>query len=535
MKSDIRNRITLIIVVVLIGLSSFSEVYSLGEGMDKEYYYDEILSIDIGESTSQIDYFLRNNGGDILLKSGVETFTVDDKEKVYLSNFATGKVKIYYKDSYEGEIDISNLSQPRDIKIHDNSLYVFEDLGIVTELSKDNKKIGEYNISLKTSGEMEKVIIGNSNDEKGIKLDSMPVRLLSDFHDSQISVLYDNNILLLVKTGNKKKIILDNFKLKILKGQVYKQVIGIDNKGNIYILGTELINKNDQIDIEELIYKFSSSGDLLAVADTINEKNYIVPFKFLDLNSSGDVFQLLILEDMLKVFKLNFRDISEYKLEKGDIVVEKVSTTVSYPESGKDLASRKALYFKAVDLINYKWTYNPDLHAVNIKNVAIPYYLKGVGEEVELTGIPYCWGGFDSLNTRSMNQNWDNFFDAISRKVTVGNVGLTANYIPGTTGLDCSGFISSVLGLESRKPSWYFFYNNKLVKKINYQQLALMDILVKNGHMFFYVNKSDYGIRSIETNTFGSKWKVKYFNWSWRALRDMGYSARGYSKIISTE
>ena len=58
-----------------------------------------------------------------------------------------------------------------------------------------------------------------------------------------------------------------------------------------------------------------------------------------------------------------------------------------------------------------------------------------------------------------------------------------------------------------------------------------MDVVAKNGHLLFFLNKNDYGINSIETNMLGSEWKVKYFHWSWRTLRDNAYKARGYRNI----
>ena len=239
------------------------------------------------------------------------------------------------------------------------------------------------------------------------------------------------------------------------------------------------------------------------------------------------------------VFKLNFKDLSDYKLSNGlskesnpvNEAINQASSKLNYSSEIENLLERHALYDRAKELITYKWTYNPEAHAIVSNNLVPPHYLSNIKKEQEEQGIPYTWGGFDSLHSRSTNQNWDNFEDALSKEAIIGNVGITPNYLPGTAGLDCSGLISAVLGLESRKPSWYFYYNNDLFEKIAYNKLSLMDTLVKNGHILFYLNKSEHGIRSIETNAIGSQWKVKYFNWSWRALRDNGYSARTYQNI----
>ncbi|AZO95073.1 hypothetical protein [Halocella sp. SP3-1] len=523
MKTNIKKIILLMVVIILIEFSNSRIIYSLDKSINEDICYEEILSINLITNNSKIDYSLRNNGKSILRRAGIETFTVDDKEKIYLSNFATGKIIVYYKNKFEQEIDISNFYQPRDIGINNDLLYIFEDQGKIREIFlEDGRELNEYDIPT-----MIKTAI-----QEGNKFNkTMPIRLVNNYQDKQISVLYDTNFLNLFRSGEKKEINMDKFKLN-LKGQIYKQLIGIDEQGYIYILGTEVRDKNDKIEIKERIYRFNNTGKLFGIADTVDEKNYIVPFKYLDINKSGDVFQLLVKKNKLKVFKLKFKENSDLKvLEAANKTQDMITIDNFSSVEDKYLAVRKNLYNKAIELINLKWTYDPKSNTNKLSDVVTPIYLKKIKEKREMTGIPYCWGGYDSLKTKSKSQKWDNFVDAVSKGAIVGNVGVTLNYVPRTTGLDCSGLISVVLDLDSREPSWKFLYSSQLAEKITYNQLALMDMLVKNGHMFFYVNKNNYGITSIETNTVGSQWKVKFFNWSWRALRDMNYSARRYKGL----
>ncbi|HLV08887.1 MAG TPA: hypothetical protein VKY40_01645 [Halanaerobiales bacterium] len=505
--------ISLIMIMMILNLTV---VYAGIDESDKDTGYQRILSIDTGKDLA-IDYRLKDSkdGENIILRAGIDTFTVDENERIYLSNFASGKIVIYHQNKYEDQIDISDLSQPRDILFTGDNFYVFEDIGRITEFSYDDVNIYTIPPGL----------------DKSLTV-SLPVRLIGNYQNRENYILYDNHLLYSIEGTYTDFIQVDSFRQDILTGPVYKQIIGIDESGYIYISGIEISYEDDQIEIEELVFKFDKSGELLAVAETLDEKNYIAPYKYLDINSRGDVFQLLVLNDRVKVFKLIFRDINEVKSEKGFRNINISSS--SFKENltvTDDLSFRKELYNRAAELVNYKWIYNPEIHAVNVNEVEIPYYLKGIKTENELRGIPYCWGGFDSLSTRSINQKWDNFPDAVSRGAIIGNAGITPDYFPGTSGLDCSGFISVVLGLKTRRPSWYFFYKNELLKKIKYRQLALMDILVKNGHMFFYLDENDYGITSVESNTLGSEWKVKFFHWPWRTLRDMGYSSRSYKNI----
>ncbi|MEJ6950824.1 hypothetical protein [Natronospora cellulosivora (SeqCode)] len=537
MNNKKRVSIIVFVLVLIIVSANFSTIYADIEVDENSYTsHKKVLSIDIDDSDSQLNYSLeeRINTDNIIMKSGIESFTIDEQGRIYLANFASGSIKIYYGNEYIDEIDISNFTQLRDLQILNDFLYLFEDKGIVTKIDINTLEIIEkYSIPY-----MIDVLNGKDKniDSNGYSLmKSMPVRLISNHNHGHSSLLYDNNFQLSFKGVKVNQVNMDRYYLPKLDGQVYRQLIGIDEKSNVYISGIELSHNNDRIEINELIYRFNKNGELLAIAETISDKNYIVPFKYIDINYSGDLFQLLVLEDKVKIFQLYFRDISEFDLDFEENKSQELLSVVSSTINAENVDRRKLLYQRANELINFQWIYNPEIHGSSSKNVLLPFYLKNIEEVTEKVGIPYTWGGYDSLNTRSINQAWENFQDALNKGAIIGNAGATPNYLPGTAGIDCSGLVSAVLGMNSRNPSWYFLYNNNTVKRINYDRLEFMDILVKNGHVLFYLNHSEYGIRSIETNALGSEWKAKYYKWSWRALRDNDYRARAYRDLYELE
>ncbi|MFW5972118.1 MAG: hypothetical protein ACOCRL_01400 [Bacillota bacterium] len=531
MNIEFRKSSTLVLIVFIIILFNFTVFFFTTQNIvssskiEKNIKHSEILNIELDDSGSYLNYYLRNKQGDIISKPGIESFTVDDEGKIYLSNYSTEHIYIYHNNKKEGQIYISDYSQPRDIKLVNGILYILEDSGKLSEINLDSSENKEYDIPTIYNKESDVINVGRSNDFSDNSA-IMPVRLVSDYQSNTVNTLYDNNLLFLHNKDKNIKFPVDQFPLEGLEGQVYKQFLGIDEEENIYIKGTEVISKDDLVEIEEWVYKFNQSGELLAVAETVNDRNFITPFKYLDVNSSGEVFQLLVQEDRVKVFKLAFNnDMPVIDInDKADKIQKTDNDLIS---SSLEPSAREKLYNKAVQLIDYKWTYEPEYNYIEKNEIVIPYYLQDIKEKTELVGIPYCWGGYDSITTGSLHQDWDNFADAIKKGAAAGNIGTISNYIPGTSGLDCSGFISAVLEMDFKKPSWYFLYENELVKKISYDELELMDILVKKGHIFFFVDRTDYGIVSMETNTLGSEWKVKYFIWSWRSLRDMGYSSRG--------
>lgn len=135
---------------------------------------------------------------------------------------------------------------------------------------------------------------------------------------------------------------------------------------------------------------------------------------------------------------------------------------------------------RALDMINLSWQYTIT------SNGTIPAYSSIVTQpsqlsslkEGTLTGIPYDWGGSDSLDFSSAGAPWSNFLDAVERGAYAGNVNITSGYgyIPGTAGIDCSGFVQAVFNIKDSKLSTYTLFNNYFVK-INLSDIKHMDIL----------------------------------------------------------
>lgn len=140
---------------------------------------------------------------------------------------------------------------------------------------------------------------------------------------------------------------------------------------------------------------------------------------------------------------------------------------------------------RALNIINLNWTYssskNSILPAVNGDSVTQPSQFKNVVTGT-MTGIPYDWGGLDSLDTSSDGAPWTSFVDAINNGAFAGNVNTSApyGYIKGTAGIDCSGFVQATFNIKDYKQSTSTLLNNYFTK-INLSDLKHMDILDKPG------------------------------------------------------
>lgn len=141
---------------------------------------------------------------------------------------------------------------------------------------------------------------------------------------------------------------------------------------------------------------------------------------------------------------------------------------------------------RALNMINFTWTYDSSKNSIiaplNSAYVTQPKQFIGQTISTEI-GIPYCWGGSDSLDSASYGASWTNFKDAISNGAYAGNVNADAarGYISGTAGLDCSGFVQASYNIPGYKLSTSTLFN-KYFTKIDLSHIKHMDILNYPGN-----------------------------------------------------
>ncbi|SKA93149.1 hypothetical protein SAMN05443428_11357 [Caloramator quimbayensis] len=165
---------------------------------------------------------------------------------------------------------------------------------------------------------------------------------------------------------------------------------------------------------------------------------------------------------------------------------------------------RSSAYKRGLDIINYVWEYNVYRNGKeDKKNIKLPSYLEDK-TSVKSCGIPYCWGGFFSLD-KSNDENVKNFSEAIERGYTAGNIMCSGEYKDYTAGLDCSGFVSAVYNLPEKCATYTLkdYFNT-----IDINDLKPMDIFnSEKNHTFIYLRESSdkKGIIAMEATTGKSK------------------------------
>jgi uncharacterized protein YraI len=148
--------------------------------------------------------------------------------------------------------------------------------------------------------------------------------------------------------------------------------------------------------------------------------------------------------------------------------------------SAQSQITRSQVEQRALAMINLKWTFtkakNTNIDSKYAPFVTLPIQLSGIITG-QMTGIPYDWGGMDGLDFNSYNEPWNNFLDAVSTGAFTGNTNSNGGeYIPHTTGIDCSGFVQAAYNIKDNKQSSSSLLNTYF-KKIDLSKITHMDIL----------------------------------------------------------
>ncbi|KZL90183.1 cell wall-binding repeat-containing protein [Clostridium magnum] len=155
-----------------------------------------------------------------------------------------------------------------------------------------------------------------------------------------------------------------------------------------------------------------------------------------------------------------------------------VANSLTYTtQAASPYISRQEAQDRALKMAYSTWYYDKSLNGNTQSYIELPPYLKDKANSLE-TGIPYNYGGSDGFDTTS-NIQWSNFFDAIKKGATAGNIRFEGGYKGETAGIDAASFIQSTLKISGIKLT-----TNTLLQyltPISFDQLTNMDILLLKG------------------------------------------------------
>ncbi|MCH5184156.1 MAG: hypothetical protein J1E00_08275 [Oscillospiraceae bacterium] len=185
--------------------------------------------------------------------------------------------------------------------------------------------------------------------------------------------------------------------------------------------------------------------------------------------SNGTMYLLLYYFDHGEVYRIlpGYENATFSKLteaEANEVAVSSESLQATASHSGHTYYPMDTVFSRAQEMTQIKW----NLSEENIKrltNTKRPTYIDeivtangGKANNASMVGIPYCWGGFNGLDTNGTSENHIKFVDVIVRTgIMAGNIKAVYNdqgvgfHVDHTGGLDCSGYVSAAFGLTTKK------------------------------------------------------------------------------------
>jgi len=342
--------------------------------------------------------------------------------------------------------------------------------------------------------------------------------------------------------SKKAEVILQNKKLQqsfFVKPQFGKlvtiEVIGIDAAANVFVTTEESKGKQ----LNRYLKKYTRTGELIT-NNKLPYSVYAYSLKDLAVSTEGVVYQMLAHKDALKLVKWQttrshsktnsrlLQDLFSYTEDNSkDFEPSEAPNSRGFAISrGLKPLNRSAMMKTAEEYANYSFR-------VKSKNISSRrQYLGGkkvttpIRKPGNYTGVPYKWGGFNSLSSFKKGlKNGKKAGDICASKCSGVYQGSSK-----VVGVDCSGFVSRVWGLNGHQGTGLL---PKHSKRIRMHQLRQGDILNRRGrHVMLFAKKDKRGRFHVYEAVGGSKTgKVLKRSHSYSYVKR--YEPRRYKNISS--
>ena len=214
------------------------------------------------------------------------------------------------------------------------------------------------------------------------------------------------------------------------------------------------------------------------------------------VGADGTIYLMLIDPEGGKLYKINpgYSDVefTDFEVETEiQQTAARASTTVIHANVSADVAEKRA-----DDMCNLIWQVQSE-HRLVRAGAALPHHIAKDDYTLTQKGIPYCWGGYNGIDTVSYEgYRGIRFEDIITQDASDGQLYMTGNInsviVSNTIGLDCSGYACSAYGFTSRTNTEGFLFNNAYGHEV-VGELQSMDLIVKaNTHCYLYDDKVEY-------------------------------------------
>lgn len=473
----LRNRVRSIILSLILVVVIISPQCIGASSIDNSQRYDRIqsddaivLQVEYGNKDSNVAIDRWCNAGD---GAGPEDFWVENPSSIYILDSVNNRIQHFMNGKYNSSFELEGTYVAKCFTIQMDTLYVY---GFYNGNAKlyiyRNGYVYDYDLNEMKNIEAKSIIVNENNIE------------ISDWYET-FSYNYQDCELIYCGVNEKRT-------TKSSINTYTKEITRINETR--YELQTTLMNS--EYLSGEIKYVVYTDNKVVGSARIPLEKYICRPNKYVQVLDETH-FYLMIPNDKaleIKVVKIEPETnlehmICEYEKNRIDNMINpnlsQKTTTINL------LLSRPEVLDRANRMASYNW-YLTLSNTNTGTNITLPDFVARAlnegqlqnGASVRVTGIPYCWGGFDSQYTT--NSSYSSFQNAINHGLTAGNISSLSNgKVAGTTGLDCSGFVSAAYGLSSKYGTSDFA---SFGRSITQESIKTMDFLVRRNNETYSSN-----------------------------------------------
>lgn len=531
--------------------------------LPEEAEWTPIITLAVGTGAGQVAYDLEVEGG---TKRGPQAFSVAPNGNIYLLDSIQQRVHVIVRGRVDSTILLPFTLYAKDIVATARGMYILDANERVLHVSYRGELIREYPLPLGlphfsvhrlSSNASGKVMIWASK-YREFDLENLPASVdleegvaEKDFRLSGITApnrqrwfgeldgLGSHSIL-----TTKDRTITATVEARGVFGTA--RLVGFDQGSRPYMLLEDLYDDPEgKLGVELTVRQYGHTGRLTGIVRLPGEDFALPPKKFVEVSLDGTLYAMVPELEGTTIYHVrlgqNYRSLIKRPTQTQQSQSQQLlgqrlrlfQTEPLEPESptiSPAPISRRAALDRALAMMGTQWNwynvYNYFLDGTSRPSDAIrPRQLMGLGDGAVVQGIPYTWGGFDSMWTNSDYQPWSSWHGALTHPnywgPLVGKTNTDCGQIPsrcwssgtyaGTAGIDCSGFVAASSGkyvsgnlkpgttaLGTNNDLTYDWIGSSSSLSYSLYRSQPMNFIGSNQHVFFM----EYGVPEPDGSEF---------------------------------
>lgn len=405
--------------------------------------------------------------------AGPEAFLVDGNS-IYVLDSLDQKLEHYINGVYVDSATLTSVSAPQCFTLTSNgTIYV-------CDAYNGKGKLFVYNDNI-----LNDMYYIDLSDAKNIYVNADGIIQITNWYELYTYIVQNNELILLSKKELETSEVSENS---------YSRLLSQDSQYR-YELQTQLAISRMLLG-EICVAALDSMHNIVASARIPLEEFLYRPNQYIQIGTDGIVYLMVPTESHLEIREITLGTVCDSKFNEIEAYAqsyEAQTLSQNTPAITDSISLTRQQVLERANLIaSHRWTLSLSNTAART-NVTLPDFVQTALSDgslnnsatLQITGIPYCWGGFDSQYT-SNNSGYSTFDDAIAAGYTAGNVNPTSkSKVANTAGLDCSGFVSAAYGFSGKQGTSYF---STFGSEVTTDTIDTMDFIVR----YNYSNKANH-------------------------------------------